>query len=276
MEISPGGEKPDVADLLKEALTALETQVDKSPAPQELVLRSNEEYVEAWDKLKADKRGLSKVIATLKPFSTLAFRIHRLITGKTAEYSKYYEDRLKVYDAAIIEYDDRKERERIETEKRLQEQAREEDSQRRLEEAAALEKRATAEGREDLKQRAEELITAPAREVSVSVEKSVPKIGGGSIRKRFVATCEDEDALVPAIGRRAAFLEAAALIGSQKGGKKFADLLKERAHAMPEIPVSVVKVQDTKITQIANGCNGKLDWPGVSVKEDKKTSARGN
>jgi hypothetical protein len=273
---------PKIGDLLKDAIAALEEHVDKSAPPKDLVIADDIHYQEVWKKLQADKDGLAKVYQTLKPFKSLAFTLHRTITGKESMYAEYYEKRIKAYDAAIVDRKAANDRAKAELERQLQEQARAEDDARKKEEAEALRKRAAAENREDLKHRAEQIEKAPVRETHIAIEDKTPAVKGngwsGGFRERYIAECEDEDALILAIGRPLAYLEVAAWIvaefGKNKAALKIATELKVKAGALPVIPTSVVKVEGGKLTSNANATNGKMDWPGVSVRKDSKTTTR--
>jgi hypothetical protein len=289
MEISPKGDVPTIASMLANALDALERFVDKTPAPAIVTITNADEYREAFDQFKKDKIEERKVEETLKPFSDIAYRVHRTITGKTNQYKAYSGARLKVYDEAIVRYDREQEEQRLADAKRIRDAALKEDEDRRQQEAKTLEKRGDVEG-------AKQVLAEKPREIHVAIPSRTPKIDGGSIRKRYVAHSEDEERFVRAIGRPDIYREVAAFLrGSevalralgwapklkkadakkiQAMANALADELTRRADGFPVIPFNMVEVSETQITKVANAVNGKLDWPGISVEEDRKTSAR--
>lgn len=289
MEISPKGEVPSIASMLANALDALEQAVDKTPAPEIVTITNAVEYTAAWDQFKKDKVEERKVEETLKPFSDIAYRVHRTITGKTNAYKAYSAARLKVYDEGIVRYDRQQEEQRLADEKRIKDAAAREDEERRKEEAKTLQARGDVEG-------AKQVLAEPPRQIHVSIPSRTPKVEGGSIRKRWIAHSEDEEKFIVGIAQPRVMRDVAAwLRGSEVALRalgwtpkmKKADAKKlsaavdalaqeliRQADACPVIPFNMVEVSETQITKVANAVNGKLDWPGISVEEDRKTSAR--
>lgn len=271
----------EIGDLLKGALEALEESVDKTVLEPITIVAESELHAQELALLD-DKRETKKVVETLKPFSDLAFTIHRTITGKTNEYSQYSKNRATVRDAAIVQYSKEREREQLEQEQRLRDMARNEDADRRAEDAAELERRSKAENRPDLMKRAEQIINEPAREVFVSTGLGVRHVKGhgGSVglRKGYLVQVLDEEAFVLAIGRSAAYAEIVKFVkdtfGKTAKGKEIATAILEQAMQQPQIPTSMVEVKETAIKKAAEQANGRLNWPGIAIEEDTKTRTR--
>jgi hypothetical protein len=269
-----------VADLLNNAIAALEANVDKSTVEQ-ITIRNEAESLAVQSGMLADRRESLMVDATLRPFATLAYRIHRTITGKMAEYAQYANDRFAIRERAFLEYTETQRRLKAEEERRLREVSRIEEEERRTEEAAELERRSVTENRPDLKRRAEEIINEPIREIHVETNRkpALLKSGGGSVglRNRFVCTVEDADALILAIGKREAYRDVIDWIRVFFKGKLAKDIVEGLRHQfdnMPQIPTNVVTPQVTKINQNANATNGKINWPGVAVEDVTKSRVR--
>lgn len=275
---TPDENEITVADLLNDAITALELKVDKSAPPKDLVISNDVHYESIFEKLRQDKIGEAMVSQTLKPFTSLFYRIHRTLTGKENEYAKYYRDRIAVYDDALVARRKAVQRLKEETEAKLREQARAEDEERRANEARILREKAAKEKRPELEERAREVESRPARDINVTTNIGLPKTAKGGFRDRFKANCEDEEALIRAIGKPEAYREIAAWISATYGknafAKKLAAEIKLKAAELPDIPCSVLKVQEGKLTANANATNGKMQWPGVSIIEDTKTTTR--
>jgi hypothetical protein len=273
MEIRPSGDRT-LGQELEGALAALDASVDKTVL-DDLNIETAEQYVEHAERMKADKIEIKKVEATLEPFASLAYKIHRTITGAINKYSGYGEARVRVRDRALVAYDDRKAEEAAEDAARLVEIARAEDEARKKLEADAV--------RETNPERAEEIMSAPVREFSVSAPKQTPKVAGFGFRERYVGRCVDEEKLIEGVARPAIYREIAALVAQMKKGtpKQIADMLRAKAGEFPVIP-AVIFVStkgardslDSKITANANSTNGKIVWPGVVIEPEKKSKTR--
>lgn len=265
--------------LLSDALLGVLAEIDARISKEEIMpikIESRDQYVDVAEKLKVERADAKWVEGKLQPFANIAFRIHRAITGKTNEYVGYTNQRATIYDSALVDFDNELERLARETEDNLRKQAATEDEQRRRNDAAEL----TARGNTAA---AEAVMKEPPRPVHVAVEKGTPKVAGHGFKKRWIGTCEDEDVLLKAVARPAIYREIAAWLKADIGPKanKLAAELERRAGEFPVIPSSIfystkgaIEALNTKITANANATNGKIDWPGVAVTEDKKSTTR--
>ena len=265
--------------ILNNALAALEANVDKSEI-QPFVIKDEAQAEAVAASLVEDKRQFNDIDATLRPFADAANKIHKRITGAIRDYQAYPAKRISVRSAAIADHERaRREREAAE-ERRRAEAARIEDEERRKAEAKELEERARKEKRPDLRQRAEEIRNAPAREVSTAPRSyggTTSKVAKGvSVKTDWAVTVVDEDALINAIGRPAAYREIAAAVKKEFGAKgdKFAAWILTKAAEMPQIPTSVVKPSVVDIKRVATATKGKINWPGVAIDEADKVTTR--
>lgn len=285
MEIRSKSEISPLADILNEAIAALDANVDRSELTP-FTIQNDEQYAEVGEGLIEDKRQIELVEQTLQPFGRIAFKAHRTITGKIAEYQAYGKNRYAIRDAALVEWKKAKDAADAEENRRAQAVAEQEESRRKAAEVKELQERAKKEQRPDLAVRAEEIKKAPAREVHVALGRAEgPKVKGLGMKTRYKATVVDEDALILAVGRRPAYIELARLMNAKAKDRKtakkdkaryidLAALLSAMAMELPEIPLSVLEPKATTITGIANDTNGRINWPGVSIDEETKSTTR--
>lgn len=275
---------PSIADVLRDVLAKVEAYVDKTPAA-EIHIDTSDEFVAITEKMKTDRMMEARIGTDLQPFAGLAFKIHRTITGKINEYSGYPKDRIAAYDRALVDYDNRQEAATVELASNLKAQIETEDEQRRASEAAVLTERGEVE-------KAQQVLNAPKREVDVAVRSTTPAVKGFGIKKSYVATCVDEDRLMLAVARPAVYREVAAWIEAEllktatnPAGKKIVaaivQAIKAQANTFPVIPSSAFvstkgsrDALNTRLSKFANDVNGKMEWPGVAVEEEKKSSQR--
>lgn len=280
MEIRPSSEI-GLPDLLKGALQALEENVDKTQIEAFEIASAKECEAVAKDMIE-DKRQIAMVEDTLKDFKALAFRVHRTITSKENEYAQYGKNRYAIRDRAVSDWTKEQERKQAEEDARLREVARIEDENRKKAEAAELERRAKAEKRPDLKARAEEIRNEPQREIFVSSgpKSAKPNVKGFGVKDDYNVNVLNEDALILAIGRRPAYLELAKAIAAKFGKKKSAAIVEavawimEQANELPQIPTNVVKPHEPTIKANAKATKGKINWPGVAIELDRKSTTR--
>jgi hypothetical protein len=277
MEIYPANSK-DLADLVRGVINELELIVDKSPAVP-ITVETREDYVNQFEILRTEKIRQGVIEQKLKPFTNLAFRVHRFLTGKTNEYLGYGSSRISVLDRALVAFNDRQQAKDRELEENMRKQTEREDEERRKEEARVLTERGETA-------RAKQILEEKPREFAISVTSSTPSIKGGGIKKRWIATCVDEDKLLLAVARPIIYREVAARMkaegfGKNASSKQMIALVASWASECPTIPTSIFcstktakDALDTKLTANANATNGKIDWPGVAVEEDKKAQVR--
>jgi hypothetical protein len=278
MEIRQRTAGDDLSDHLRGVIAELESQIDKSDA-HPITIANSEEYVAVAEKLKADKAINATVEEKLKPFTSLAFRVHRFLTGKQNEFCSYGIARMAYADRALVAYDNEKEREKRETEEKLREQNRKEEEERRAREAAEMKKRGNFGA-------ARSILAAPIRDSYVEVQKETPKVAGQGFTEKYVAHCEDEDALILAIARPAIMREVAAMLRPMLKKKTVSktdmvNAILAASDQQPVIPSPIFlstkasrDALDTAISKIANSTGGKIQWPGVTVELDKKTTTR--
>jgi hypothetical protein len=282
MEIRPSTEG-DVGIRLRGVLADLEARIDKTQI-KPITIRTEQELQEVTDALIEDKRETADVEQTLKPFADLAFNIHRTITGERNRLAWYSKERASIRDAAIAEHAAEQKRIVEAENNRIREVARKEEEARRAAEAAELTKRARMEKRPDLKLRAEELKKEPIREVAITsqsnpIGRKIRGSSGGSVGLRSTYTIEvtDSDAFILAAARPHIYREVLDLLAKAYGKKKAPALLeplRARLGELPQIPLTMLEPVESRIKSAAADTNGKINWPGVAVSEDLKTTAR--
>ena len=194
------------------------------------------------------------------------------------------QQRIRLYDRALVAYDDEQRAIARRAEQEAQRLAQQEDEERRIAEAAFLEEEATATGRDDLRERAEQLLTESAP-VRTHVPASTPKVAGVGFRERYVASCDNLEALVKAIAGPLVLRDVAEKLRNLAADKRVkgattklalnevASELVLKANTMPQIPVDAVCARENWLTKQAN-LTDISKWPGVKVEREKKTSAR--
>jgi hypothetical protein len=267
-----------VSDLLRGALKTLDEKIDRTVLERVLV-ETEDDYKREAAALLEDKREEKFVVNTLKDFKSLAWTIHRSITGKENEYASYARARAEKRDRALSLFTEEQDRKEAAEQERLRVIARKEEEARKAEEAKILERRAKTERRPDLAAKAEEIRTAPIREFAVSTGRKsvVGSVGGVGRRRVFTVDVFDANALILAVARPAIMREVADMIEKIDGKKKNRNLvaeLREEATKLPNIPTAILEVSEARIRASAVGANGKIDWPGVVVTPESKTSTR--
>lgn len=287
MSIRPGDGASPFLDLLNDATAALEAAVDKRDlAP--INITSPDECAAVSADLLADKTVISTIDATLKPFSDIAFKLHRAITGKGNYYRAFPQARIAIRDRALVAWDDQQQREARAEAERNRQIAQAEEEARRKEEAAELERRAKSEKRPELKQRAEEIRNEPVRVASFggTAKSARVKTDAGSVGLKESYDCEvtDSDDLILAIGAPAGVRLAATIIEEMITKKTpqadrnrligAANYLRMKAAELAQIPTSIVEIKETQIRKNAEATNGRINWPGCSIFKSKKTTTR--
>lgn len=284
MEIRPSGEAPiDIGVKLKGVLADLERRIDKTEIGP-VTIRSAAEKQEIADAMIEDARQIADVEVTLKPYSDLAYNIHRSITGARTQYQSYANARKGIRDKAMTEWIIEQERITAAEDARLRDVARLEAEARQKEEADELKRRAKAEGRPDLLQRAKEVAAAPVREIAITSGRSAAAAttrgsGGGSVgsKKSYVVEITDIDTFILAAARPHIYREAIAALLKEHGKKKasaFVETLRAAIEDMPQIPLTTLDANEQKIKENAKATNGKINWPGVAIDEDRKSTTR--
>jgi hypothetical protein len=50
--------------------------------------------------------------------------------------------------------------------------------------------------------------------------------------------------------------------------------VKEHLANAAQIPLTVLEANEARIKEVAKGCDGRINWPGVAVSEDFGTTTR--
>lgn len=279
MEILPPSTPETIGErVLSSVISELDRLVDKTPI-QPFIIATQAEATDTAKRIIDERTKRATVLEKIEPFSKFVNIVHKSITGKRAEYTMAIDGRLAVLDSASVAWDDKCEREKREEDERLAALARKQEDERRKEEAKSLKKRGFVE-------EAREVLTAPPTSFRPSSSsRSVSGVKGFGFKKSFTAECEDVDRLLLGVARPTLYREIATLLGT-KDFKKLsaAQIAKEllaRSGQFPQVPSNVFcstkaaeEALDTKLTAYANNSDGKMDWPGVIVTTDKKTTGR--
>lgn len=170
-----------------------------------LPVRSQDEYVEVAQQLKAVKEFERRVTEWFAPLKTKAHAAWKALVereGETLAPAREWESRCK---AAMAAWDTQQEELRRAEERRLQEEARKREEERRLAEAAALEAEGIAEGDTAKVAEAESIIEEPVETPVVVVPKATPKVQGISYREQWLAQVVDLHALIRYVAQNPAF-----------------------------------------------------------------------
>lgn len=269
MEISRSN--PILSALFQNVVDRLETQIDTSKI-EPFAIQTPDEYASVSELVRQDADQVALVETTLGKFKDLAYRVHRAISSTMNRLQSYAVERKRIRDEALMDWVRRETDRAAAQASKLREQAEAEERERLKEQA----KQADRAGDKD---RARELRTAATQPIVVAthVAPRVPKVAGQTIRKRWMATCNDDETFIAAIGAPNVLRTAASLLEDEFGkraAKKFADALRRKADALDRIPYNMVKVDEVQISKAADACNGKLDWPGIAVEEDLKPVTR--
>jgi hypothetical protein len=268
---------------LKNLITEIEATIDKTPATQ-VVIQTEQQAIDAAETLKKEKAAKADIEAKLDPYAKLLSGAHRVVTGKRGEYVGYITPRVKALEAGIVDWTNERERIEREEQEAREAAARKEDEERRLQEADTLTERAKAEGRPDLAERAEQILSEPAREVSVSTGGGMARTGSGravvakgvAVGKEVQIEIVDDEALILAFARPFIYREVARWLRSEfkAKGEKLAATLDAKAGECPQITQAVLEVSASKVKAAAKAANGKINWPGVSVTMGGKVNTR--
>lgn len=288
MEVRPSSDVVgDVGYALRGVLAELDRTVDKSTI-EPITIRTESELQEVTDALIEDKREIAYVESKLDPLANIAYTVHRIVTGKRNEYASYAKARAAIRDAAITERALEQKRKEDAENERLRQVARAEEEARRKAEIEELNRRAKAEKRPELKQRAQEIAAEPIREVAITTKGSaatsrrVRGSGGGSVglRPEYTVEVTDPDSLILGVARPTIYREVVLFLTNRFPKKRkieigdVLELLTMRIAELPQIPLAVLEPSEQKIKESAKATDGRINWPGVAVAKDYKTSAR--
>lgn len=145
--------------------------------------------------------------------------------------------------AELVAWDDKKEAERIEEQKRLDAEALKREEQRVLDEAAALEREAERTGDEDLREQARQIMEEPIEAPTTMLAKSTPKVAGLNFRKTWSAEVTNMAKLIQFVAKN----------------PTYANLL------LPNLPA---------LNKLATSMDGKMPVDGV-IARSKKGAASG-
>lgn len=277
MQILPIPVGEEFATVFQGVIAELDRLVDKGTI-EEPVIASKQDAEIVAEQLKSEREIRATVETKIEKFSSLASKVHRFITGKRAEYTKHIDaNRLAPLNRALVKWDDACEAADKAEAERVQKLREDEEKRRRKAESKELTKQGKIE-------EANEVKAAPMPAFHIPISSSRPSVAGVGMKKSFVAQCEDLDALILAIARPTIMREIARRLREQYGVKatKLAAFLDAEAMACPIIHGASIfastkgarEAIDTQLSKHANTVQGKMQWPGVSVREDKKTTTR--
>lgn len=164
----------------------LEKNVLEAPKKAaELKITSAETYVLAAEFGKTIKGWEKEIKAIHDPICDERHRLHKEATNRRGKYLTLLEDAEKKIKAAMREWDDEMERQRIAEERRIQEEVRKREEEARLAEAVHLESSGETEA-------ADSLLDEPIHTPTVVLPKETPKVSGVSARKPLKWRITDE------------------------------------------------------------------------------------
>lgn len=170
-----------------------------TPAPNAIVIKTNEEYTAVAERLKVITSFKRRVQEFFAPHKKRANDAHKALCDderKVLTPAEADERRLKT---AMVTWTTEQDRIRRAEEARLREEQRRQEEERRIAEAAAMETEANATGDLALKEQAEALIEAPIPVMPVQASTPAPpKVDGISYRDVYRGEVVNLDALVEA------------------------------------------------------------------------------
>lgn len=145
---------------------------------KQIVIASNDDYVRAGELLLVIKEIRKKIEATFKPIKQKMDAAKKEVLDQERAADAPLVAAENIIKPRIAAWNAEQERIRREEEARLREQARKEEEERRLQEAILAEQSGETEV-------ADEIMSAPVQAAPVVVPKSVPKVAGVNIVKRW-------------------------------------------------------------------------------------------
>ena len=152
----------------------------------EIIVANDEQYQSACDFLTMTIKPMRKKIdETFDPIIKKAHQAHKEAVAQKKSVEAPLMQAEKIVKPKIADYLNEKERQRVEKERKLQEEARKRAEAEALERAAMLEK-------EGAKEEAEAIISEPIEAPTVIVQSSAPKAEGISVKKLWKFEIVDE------------------------------------------------------------------------------------